>query len=49
MIEKERLKNVVSVKFVKTKKKALEMLNKCYTKRIIRKHGILAIKIKVIS
>lgn len=49
MINGEKLKNVASVDFVKTKKKALKMIEKCYTKRLIKKYGVLAIKIKVLS
>ncbi len=49
MLNKERLRDIASISFVKTKKKVLEMLNRCYTKRVISKHGVLAIKIKVVG
>ena len=49
MIDREGLKHIASIDFVKTEKKTLDMLKKCYSKKIIEKYGVLAIKIKVLS
>jgi ASC-1-like (ASCH) protein len=49
MLDKEKLGDIASVNFVKTKKKALEIINKCYTKRIINNYGVLSIKVKVVG
>lgn len=49
MFKKEKLKDIVSLNFINTKKKALELLNNNYKKKLINKYGIISIKIKKIS